>query len=309
MTRGPKYASATDLPDELKSVGAINAYEIGPDLVRVACQLSDEDETVGQLAILHVSMTTGAVAIEKTFDDIYMSFQSDRGLRDILLVVGNIVQVRAEGGWDFNLLESRFLIEAFTLADQADFAFGSDGDIFRRLPGGVWLKDPVPTDNRIMAMHGTSLADLHAVGGAGTILRAEGAGWRQIDAGLGRELRCVLVEGDAVTVAGDRGVAGQLRGDEFVHFETGIESDILSICRFRGDLYFADSEFGVHVLKGTAFEPVLEYGYVYRLQPGPERMTATSAETILQFDGKGWRAIELGHSTTYTAEPVDLEEE
>ncbi len=76
----------------------------------------------------------------------------------------------------------------------------------------------------------------------------------------------------------------------------------------QGDLFFADSEFGIHVLKGTSFQPVLEFGYVYRLQPGPNWLTATSSETILQFDGKVWRAIELDHSKGYVAMPVDLQD-
>jgi hypothetical protein len=306
MRRGPKYEKATDLPDDEKCVDAMNAYEIGLDVVRVACQLADESESVGQLALLHVTMTDGSTKVEKTFDDVYMAFHSDQGKRDILLMVGDVVEVRGDDGWDYSFLKSKFLVECFTIAELADFVMGSEGEIFRRPSRGQWRADSVPTKERIMAMHGTTLHDLHAVGGGGTILRAEGAEWRQIDCGLGSDLRCVLVESETVTVAGNRGIAGQLRGGEFTFFDTGIEGDILSLCRFRGNLYFADSEFGVHVLKGSTFAPVLEFGYVYKLQTGPDWMTATSAGIILQFNGNDWRAIELGHSAGYIARVFDL---
>jgi hypothetical protein len=307
MTRGPKYDSVIDLPEDERVVGAINAYEINRDRIRVACQVSDEDETVGQLALLDISMSAHTVRVEKTFDDIYMSYSSDRGLRDIVLMVGNIVQARTDAEWDETLLEADFLIEAFTLDGIADFAIGASGEIFRRPAGGIWQRDPVPTTERIMAIHGTSLDDLCAVGGGGTVLRMGGAGWIPIDIGVGTELRCVLSEPDRVILAGDGGIAGQIVGDEFIVFETGIDSDILSICRFKGDLYFADSEVGIHRLKGTKFIPVLEFGYVYRLNSGQHWMTATSSETVLQFNGTTWRGIELGHATTYTAEPIEVD--
>lgn len=93
MIRGPKYTRATDLPDELKLVGAINAYEINPDLVRVACQLSDEDETISvwdcveEWQVIH--LTAGELIHGSWQREVYLGTDGTGRLEEILCPDGD----------------------------------------------------------------------------------------------------------------------------------------------------------------------------------------------------------------------------
>lgn len=305
MARTPVHTKATDLSPDMQSFNALNAYENGRDLIRVACQLSDVNEEVGELAILNISMTTMAVGVEDVFDEFAMAFHSTGGGRDILLETGGIVRLRSASGWDTEILKSSFLIGAYSLGGPTDFVFGDDGQIWRFDSRGGWSQDTVVGSDRIFDMHGLSPDRLYAVGGNGLVLKASGRNWDAIDVGIGTDFRCVLVEKDRVIVAGDQGIAGYLGDGEFVLFETGIESDILSICSFRGGIYFADSDFGIHLLAADTFQPVANLGYTYRLNAG-DWLTAACGEYIFQFDGTNWRGIEISYRGGYRADPYDM---
>ncbi|MEZ5796346.1 MAG: hypothetical protein R3D63_01875 [Paracoccaceae bacterium] len=306
MTRHREYRSATELPPELMSIGSLNAYEDGPDHVRVACRLSDPNYEVGQLAILRISMTTFEVTVEYVVDQFFMGFHSLPGIRDILVETGGYVRRWAASEWAISQVASSFLRDGFSLAGAVDFVVGNDGEIFRSENMGEWSRDTTPTPNTILGIGGISANHLYAVGGNGTLLKARGSDWESIDLGLGTDLRCLLVGQEMVLVAGDRGIAGALAQDEFRLFETGIESDILSVAAFGGEIYFSDSDFGLHRLSGDAFLPVAELGYVYRLNSGPEWLTADAGEYVFQFNGKDWRGIEITFRDGYRAEPFDM---
>lgn len=304
MTRNRVHKKVADLPPEMQSFNALNAYELDPDHIRVACQLSDVHEEVGEFAILRISMISMAVDIEDAFDEFAMAFHSTRTYRELLLEIGGVVRLQTGSGWRTDVLKSSFLIGAYSLDAHADFVFGDDGQIWRFDGSFAWSQDTVEASDRIFDMHGLSTDRLYAVGGNGLILKSRGRDWAPIEVRIGTDFRCVLVENDRVLVAGDHGIAGYLKDDEFVLFETGIESDILSICSFRGDIYFADSDFGVHVLSANAFEPVANLGYTYRLN-AKEWLTAACGEYIFQFDGTNWRGIELSYNGGYKAGPFD----
>jgi hypothetical protein len=307
MNRPREYQSATDLPPELQSVGSLNAYEVGPDHIRVAFRLSDENYEVGQLALLTVSMTTLEVSVDYVADSFFMGYHSLPGQHDILVEIGGAVRRRGPGGWDIATLPSSFLRDAFTLNGQTDFVFGDDGEIFRAQPGGLWTRDTTDIASSIQAMHGLSPETLHAAGGNGLLMQARGAAaWEQIDIGLGTDLRCVLVERDRVIVAGDRGVAGILKDDEFRIIETGLESDILSVTSFLGHVYFTDSDWGLHRLADEAFLPVANLGYAYRLNASPRWLTIAAGQNFFQYDGKDWRGVTVFYRDGYGAEALDM---
>ncbi|MGO7922314.1 WD40/YVTN/BNR-like repeat-containing protein [Rhizobium ruizarguesonis] len=304
MARTPVHKRVVDLPPEMQSFNALNAYEVGRDDARVACQLSDVHEEIGEVAILRISMTSLAVQVEDVFDEFAMAFHSVRARREILLEIGGVVRLHAGTIWRSDLLNSSFLIGAYSLEKCEDFVFGDDGQIWRFDDASTWSRDTVAASDRIFDMHGLSPDRLYAVGGNGLILKSRGRTWDPIDVRIGTDFRCVLVENDRVFVAGDRGIAGYLGDNEFVQFDTGLDSDILSICSFRGSIYFADSDFGVHVLSAGAFEPVANLGYTYRLNAG-EWLTAACGEYIFQFDGTNWRGIEISYNGGYRAEAYD----
>lgn len=305
MTRTPTYTRAVDLPPEMQSISSLNAYEVGYDDVRVACQLSDVHNQIGELAVLRISMATLEVTVERVFENFSVAFHSPDENKDILVETGGIVRLRGAAGWETHLLKAAFLLGAFSLGGRTDFVFGDNGQIFRFDGRSQWTLDSVASTDRIFDMHGISDDRLYAVGRDGLLLKSRGTNWDVIDVAIGTDFRSVLVERDRVIVAGDAGVAGHLSDSEFATYETGLESDILSICRFRGGMYFADSDFGIHLEEDGVFRPVANLGYTYRLNKG-DWLTATCGEYIFQFDGTNWRGIEISYRGGYRADPYDM---
>jgi hypothetical protein len=305
MTRAPRYTRAVDLPPEMQSISSLNAYESGRDHVRVACQLSDVHNEIGEVAILRISMDTMAVEVEEVFEHFSVAFHSASETHDILVETGGIVRRRSASGWDMQILEAKFLLGAFSLGGQTDFVFGDEGQIFR-FDGRAWTRDAVDSDARIFEMHGIAPERLFAVGRDGLVLKAKGRNWETIDVAIGTDFRTVRAERERVIVAGDQGIAGYLADSEYVDFETGIETDILSVGSFRGKTYFADSDFGVHLLADGVFQPVANLGYTYRVNGAEHWLTAVCGEYIFQFDGSAWRGIEISYRDGYRAELYDM---
>lgn len=306
MTSLPNRKKVTELPPEKLSLSTLHLHEADEEHVRLACQLSDIHNEVGEVAVLNVSMTAFSVAVETVFDEFATAFYPVRDVKDILLEPGSVVRVREAGGWQVSVIQSAFLLDAFSLSGRTDFVFGDEGQIFRSEGGSAWTQDDTDCTERLYGMHGTGPDNLWAVGGRGAVLRAEGRSWRSVDIGIGPILRTVLADGARVYVGGNGGVAGYLEDGEFVAIETGLDSDVLAICAFRGAIYFSDSDFGVHRLAGRAFEPVANLGYTYRLDSGEHWMSAACGEYIFQFDGSQWRGIELSYRDGYRAEPFDM---
>ncbi|MDF3854698.1 hypothetical protein ACDP63_14390 [Paracoccus sp. P2] len=306
MTRQHEYSSATELPPELISIGSLNAYEIATDDIRVACRLSDPNYEIGQLVMLDISMTSFELRVEHVADQFFMGYHAIPHLREVLVEIGGYVRSRDASGWRVARIESSFLRDAFVLENGPAFVFGNRGEIFRMDAGGAWSRDATGTDSTIYAMHGTSAETLHAVGGKGTFLRAQGREWQAVELGIGDELRCVRQVGDRIFVGGEGGFAAELRDSELRLIATGIESDILSIACFRDQIYFSDSDFGLHRLAGDAFVPVAELGYVCRLNATPRWLTLDAGEFVFQFDGTHWRGIEITYRDGYRAEGYDM---
>ncbi|MBZ9734247.1 hypothetical protein LB534_04445 [Mesorhizobium sp. CA18] len=304
MAKDRAHRRVTDLPPDMQSINALNAYEQGRDYLRVACQLSDVHEEVGELAILKISMASLTVEVERVFDEFSMAFHSRERMVDILLETGGIVRLRRAADWETYILKSKFLLDAYSLGGTTDFVFGDEGQIFRFDGVSQWTLDSFSSPDRLFAMHGISPDRLYAAGGNGLLIKANGRNWDVVDVGVGTDFRCLLVENERVLVAGDRGVAGSLTGSEFTLFDTEIEGDILSICAFKGSIYFADSDFGIHRFVDSTSEQVANLGYTYRLNNG-EWLTAVCGEYIFQFDGASWRGIEISYRNGYRADPFD----
>lgn len=299
--------SATELDPEDMSVGSLNAFEVSPDEIRVAFRISDEHFEIGQLAILRIYMPTAAVAVEYLADSFFMGFHSVPDMRDLLVETGKTVRRRTASEWQATRLGGAFLRDAFALQTEVDFVFGDDGTLFRKVGTGEWSQEQTGTKERILALHGPDEERVFAAGGNGLLIQSVSRGeWRPIDLALGSDLRCLLVEKDRVIVAGNAGLAGILQDDEFRIIETGLSGDILSVARFRDQVYFCDSEWGLHVLRGETLEGVANLGYAYRLNSGPRWLTIAAGQNFFQFDGKTWRGVEVSYRDGYRATPLDM---
>lgn len=297
---------ATELPPEERFVGGFNAYEIGRDAVRVAVQLSDADFETNQLALMRIAMAEAALAeVEYVVDEMFAAFSESADHHVVLVESGNVIHRQADGIWTREVLDADFLRDAYIRALADAYVFGNSGEIFAWREG-AWRVEVTPADEPILAMDGESAFELYAVGGNGVVLRRRERDWERIDTGVGVDFRGVRVVGTDVYIAGERGIAGCLRGSEFLQFETDLVSDFLSVCEHRGAVYFSDSSFGVTRLRGTALEPVAGLGYVYRLQSGREWMTATAGKFVYQYDGTAWRGVEVRYDDGYRTILADV---
>jgi len=305
--RQPRIIRAVDLPEEHRCIGTLNAYEMESDGVLVACRLSDENYEVGQLAVVQIpAMGVTLAEIEYSVDQFFMAFHAVDSQHMLLVETGNVVHRRTASGWQDEVLDSGFLQEAYSLPGTADFVFGDNGDIFRN-EGAAWSLDDNPAMSTILGMHGRTNGELFAVGNSGTVLKADGRQWENIDIGVGISVRCVHVAQDRnVYLAGDQGFAAVLQGSELTKLEADLEGDILSIDEFRGELYFCDSEFGLSKLVGGKLEPVANLGYVYRVNGGANWLTMAAGQNIFQFNGKTWRGVRIYFSDGYRTEQLDM---
>lgn len=304
----PRIIRAIDLPPEEHSIGSLNAFELPDNSVRMACRLSDENYQVGQMAVLKYSMTREAQAqVEYSVDQFFMSYSSLPQGQSLLVETGNIIHHGVDGDWSSTVLEADFLQASFILDERRAFVSGSDGEIFTWREN-TWVKEQTQTNETVLAIHGTSVENLIAVGSNGTVLRRGDVDWERINIGIGVDLRCVLVRDDKCYIAGERGLVGVLSGSEFIEFETDLSSDFLSVCAFGGEIYYGDSEFGLSILKDGALEPVANLGYVLKLNAGSDWITTTAGEFVFQFNGLEWRGMQLYYDEGYRTRLLDMSE-
>ena len=304
--RKPRILRATEVPPEDQSIGSLCAYEIDENRVQVACRLSDAHFEIGQLAILEVDLA-GEPGVSTTYivDQFFMAYHAASYDHGLLIETGNIVHRKSGDSWQRHELKAEFLQEAFSV-EGIDFVFGDKGEIFR-FQAGAWSKDDTPTEQTILGMHGQSLNALVAVGEQGTLLRHSTSGWESIDLPTNVYLRtCWVSAKDSLLAGGDGGTLVEIRDQEFLPVDTGLEGDVLALCEYKGKIYVADSDFGVSLLENGRIEPVANLGYVYRLTAGKRWLTVDAGQYVFQFDGVTWRGFEISYRDGYRAELFDM---
>jgi hypothetical protein len=105
-------------------------------------------------------------------------------------------------------------------------------------PGAWCWANPLPTGNRLNAIHGPSVKELFAVGEGGTLLRFDGTSWSALDAGATAALHAVhAVPGKVVAV----GAAGTIvEGDGAVFKASLVGKETLhGLCSAGSDEHFA----------------------------------------------------------------------
>jgi hypothetical protein len=183
------------------------------------------------------------------------------------------------------------------------YACGVSGQIYTRDPRG-WIhfdrgvlesKDHVGTID-IYAVHGTSNADIYAVGSRGTIYRFDGQSWSQRKAPTVSDLNWVhCVAPDEVYLCGDRGVVFRGFIDDWENLSASkFDKAFWCIEKFEGRMYLAASR-GLYMLDGRGIVPVET-----NLSPRPDGGRLHSADGVLWsfgnkhlcfFDGKSWTYV------------------
>lgn len=295
----------TDLPPSKRHISILNSYEVSKDSIRVAALLADTDLQIGELAILDISMHSMAVRVEDVIDDVCDSFYSYQGEMDIA-TSGHVVHLRRGKNWETFPLRKGLLFDAFSLDGKVIFVCGEKGQIFRFDESSMGAAEQVDSTDRLFAIHGVSKHRLYAVGRNGTLLKANGQKWEKLNIDATTDFRCIYVSQERIYVGGDGGRAGMVLDGGYSGFETGKVRDVLSVCSFKDEIYFCDSDFGVHHLVDGTFKPIANLGYTYRLHGGKHQLTATCGEYVFQFDGKTWRGIEISYDKGYKVAPYDM---
>ncbi len=125
------------------------------------------------------------------------------------------------------------------------FGVGRDGRIFRRTPYESWVALSSPTKAPLLSLDGSGPADLWAVGGGGTALHFDGAGWSRVETRTPEGLLAVKAAApDDVWAVGTRGTALHFDGRAWSAIPTGVTSTLRAVS-VRGDEVWLGGDDGV----------------------------------------------------------------
>ena len=170
--------------------------------------------------------------------------------------------------------------------DDEAFAVGLNGERVRVIGQTVTVvRDPEA--RRLNAIHGTSSANVYAVGDYGVIMNYDGKIWKDLDLPTNVNLLAVLCNSEnEVYVGGSRGTLLKWNGVQWEALESP-EITITSIALFNGDLYVSAGRDGVYILGKDGLEPFKDL-LIYHLKTIGKNLFGIGNRLVAQFDGSGW---------------------
>jgi photosystem II stability/assembly factor-like uncharacterized protein len=192
---------------------------------------------------------------------------------------------------------------------QEAFAVGARGAVFRRMPGGEWLREASRTTATLLSITGRHGRELYAVGFEGTLIRSDGGGeWWREDTGTAETLHGVSCDNEQVIAVGAKGLVLRKVGDAAWTTETcGIDESLSSVWCAGGGVAYATGNRGTILKRDASGRWTTEAKVGKQLQSvcglGPNQLLALGLlGSVYQSRGDGaWVDVSGSHSLSLAA--------
>ena len=284
----------------------MNAFHLSGNLYGVSLQLSDKYNEIARsfIFIVEFGQTLACREILR-LENLLLDHISFAEKQHIALQIGGISHHLSASESKQLFGPEPFTNKLWRLDAKHIFLFGEAGTVCR-LQENEWQPIKPATTEFLRSMSGCGPDTIIAAGDRGTLLRLENESWTQVDLQVNQSITASHVSTDGATSLGcEDGDCFQLLDDELIILQTE-GGKFMSICEFRGQIFWGDDEYGLYQQNGRKLEPCRALEFAYAMHATETRLVVTGWKEVFIFDGDNWRGFEFAYDGNVLLREVDM---